>query len=987
MGRLYFRANDGVHGTELVITDGTVTSLWDLNTGPSDSNPGNFTVVGDKVFFTAFTAGTGTEVFVIDGTGQPRAIDLLPGPASSTPTLLTAFGNKLAYVATDGTRGIELVVTDGTTTSVWDINAGPDGSSPANLLVAGGNLFLTAVTPGTGFEVFVTDGNSPPRAIDVLPGVNSSTPAQLTVFGNKLAYVASDGTHGIELVVTDGITTSIWDINAASASSSPANLLVAGDNLFLTAFTPGTGTEVFVTDGTGPPRVIDVLPGSVSSGPDTFTVFGSRLAYVATDGARGAELVLTDGTTTNVWDINTGPVGSSPSNLVVAGNRLFFTAFTAGTGTEVFVTDGISQPRAIDVRPGALSSAPNLLTAFGDRLAFVADDGTRGAEIVVTDGTTTNVLDVGTGPGSSLPSALTPIGTQLFFTASTAGTGTEVFVTDGTGQPRAIDILPGALSSLPNLLTAVPAQATYSIAATGASKAEGAAGTTPLTFTVSRTGDLLGAATLTYTVAGSGARPADAADFTTPLGGTVSFAAGETSRLITLGARGDTVIEPDEGFAVTIAGSPVTKIAQAAASGLIFNDDFPPSYAIDATDAFRAEGSSRTTSFTFLVSRLGASLPADTLTYLVIGSGAHPADATDFTTLPSGTVSFAAGETSSLITIGVRGDDVVESPEGFTMVLQGSASATAVRPTATGTILNDDRPVAGPGQLGLLGTHDQYAVHLTGSGRSVVTDLVTGRDGVQDGSSNTFLFSDGTGVPDPTGTGAQVYRLYQAAFDRVADLAGQTYWTRSIDVDHQSLDSVAENFTRSAEFLSQYGNLSNGQVVHQYYRNVLGREGESTGVDYWTAQLDAGASRGKVLLGFSESIENIRNTVGVAGDADYGEAYRLYAAAFARMPDQPGLDYWTQSLAGGATPLEVARNFTLSREFHAIYDGASKAAIVDKLYLNVLGRPAEAEGRAYWTAELNRGTPVENVLLGFADSDENRAHTAAQTHDGWVFIG
>ena len=114
------------------------------------------------------------------------------------------------------------------------------------------------------------------------------------------------------------------------------------------------------------------------------------------------------------------------------------------------------------------------------------------------------------------------------------------------------------------------------IAAAAASKAEGNTGRTPFTFTVTRSGDTTGASSATYTVSGSGANAANAADFTggaLPTG-PVSFAAGETSKLVTINVAGDTTAEANEGFTVTLsAPSAGTTIATAAATGTIINDD------------------------------------------------------------------------------------------------------------------------------------------------------------------------------------------------------------------------------------------------------------------------------------------------------------------------------------------------------------------------------------------------------------------------------
>jgi len=136
----------------------------------------------------------------------------------------------------------------------------------------------------------------------------------------------------------------------------------------------------------------------------------------------------------------------------------------------------------------------------------------------------------------------------------------------------------------------VIAPATLSIAATSASKAEGNSGSTPFTFTVTRSGNTAIASSANWAVTGSGANAASAADFTgnaLPTG-TVSFAAGETSKIITVNVAGDTTVEPDEGFTVTLSGAAAnTTLTTATASGTILNDDTSSSNVLTTgTDTF-----------------------------------------------------------------------------------------------------------------------------------------------------------------------------------------------------------------------------------------------------------------------------------------------------------------------------------------------------------------------------------------------------------------
>ncbi len=291
-----------------------------------------------------------------------------------------------------------------------------------------------------------------------------------------------------------------------------------------------------------------------------------------------------------------------------------------------------------------------------------------------------------------------------------------------------------------------PTLPTLAIAAADASKAEGNSGTTAFTFTVTRSGDLGGASTVAYAVTGSGASPADAADFGGALpGGTVSFAANEASKTVTVNVAGDTTVEPDEGFTVTLANPSNATLTTATASGTIQNDDVPPppTLAIAATDAVKAEGNSGTTAFTFTVTRSGDLGGASTVAYAVTGSGASPADAADFGgALPGGTVSFAANEASKTVTVNVAGDTTVEPDEGFTVTLANPSNATLTTATASGTIQNDDVPP--PPTLAIAATD---AVQAEGdSGSTAFTFTVTRSDGDLSVASTVAYAVTGSGA-------------------------------------------------------------------------------------------------------------------------------------------------------------------------------------------------------------------------------------------------
>ena len=97
--------------------------------------------------------------------------------------------------------------------------------------------------------------------------------------------------------------------------------------------------------------------------------------------------------------------------------------------------------------------------------------------------------------------------------------------------------------------------------------------------------------------------------------------------------------------------------------------------------------------------------------------------------------------------------------------------------------------------------------------------------------------------PGFNGGQANMLRLYRAFFDREPDPEGAVYWLETAR-SGASLDVIAASFAESIEFTSRYGATSNEQFLDIVYRNVLGRDYDRAGFQYWLAKLSSGLSRG-----------------------------------------------------------------------------------------------------------------------------------------------
>lgn len=111
----------------------------------------------------------------------------------------------------------------------------------------------------------------------------------------------------------------------------------------------------------------------------------------------------------------------------------------------------------------------------------------------------------------------------------------------------------------------------------------------------------------------------------------------------------------------------------------------------------------------------------------------------------------------------------------------------------------------------------------------------------------------------------QVYRLYQAAFDRTPDKGGLSYWISQY-VAGKDLATISAGFTYSQEFMALYPVGDTSAFLYGLYDNVLGRTPDAGGLAHWQAEMQKGVSAAEVLLAFSESTENRINLASIIED-------------------------------------------------------------------------------------------------------------------------
>ena len=206
---------------------------------------------------------------------------------------------------------------------------------------------------------------------------------------------------------------------------------------------------------------------------------------------------------------------------------------------------------------------------------------------------------------------------------------------------------------------------------------------------------------------------------------------------------------------------------------------------LSVADTTATEGDVGTTQLTFTVTRAGGTSGTVTVDYVLNAGATNPANGEDTLPLPTGTLTFADGETEQTITVEVRGDLAIEPDETIVLNLVGATGgATVSDGSATGTILNDDVAITSIGAI-------QGAGHVSAFvGQQVrTTGVVTAVD------TNGFYLQD----PDGDGNAATSDAVFVFTGSRPTVTAG----------DAVNLTGTVSEFAAGG---ASAGNLSTTQI-------------------------------------------------------------------------------------------------------------------------------------------------------------------------------
>jgi Ca2+-binding RTX toxin-like protein len=217
------------------------------------------------------------------------------------------------------------------------------------------------------------------------------------------------------------------------------------------------------------------------------------------------------------------------------------------------------------------------------------------------------------------------------------------------------------------------------------------------------------------------------------------IAAGETSTTIEFTIAGDLLPEVDEFFFVHLSNIDGAVGDDTEGKVTILNDDDLYGLSLTPAETRHSEGDAGRIDYVFTLSSDRAVAEDVTVDFAVTGA----VDAADFGgTLPQGSATIAAGETSTSIVISVTGDTDIEPDEMFRLVLSNaSANARIDIAAARATILNDDDDETPPVIETILGTGGADRIVGTSASEKILAG--GGADVVHSGGGNDELHGGG----------------------------------------------------------------------------------------------------------------------------------------------------------------------------------------------------------------------------------------------------
>ena len=418
--KLIFSADDGIHGREGWLTDGTTSGTIRRTENTVNFIDTLYTVGGNGLFKTngteinyifanlgfnrvsRVTEVNGTWFFVAnidaynleelwksDGTEAGTVVVKKFRPNSvndsyTTNLIASPDGTELFFTANNGS-GFALWKSDGTTTGTVIVKyfTKTPQNRFGNFINYNDETYFTAYDPKGREGFWKTDGTEAGTTLVYQNlGFGSISQNQIIVYKDKIYFGANNSSeYGNELWVSDGTTGGtnlFYETNPGASEGFPGSFKIVNDLLVFLANTDLNGNELWVTNGSesGTYMLKDVHPGTDSGflGGDDIKKL-NKFFFTGFDGKQRM-LWETDGTTVGtipLYDISESDLDMT-SSFGYINNTLIFLKETIANGKELWSfnatlsVDVVQNKNKISVYPNPVSNILTIEYPFSDNL-------------------------------------------------------------------------------------------------------------------------------------------------------------------------------------------------------------------------------------------------------------------------------------------------------------------------------------------------------------------------------------------------------------------------------------------------------------------------------------------------------------------------------------------------------------------------------------------------------------------------------------------
>ncbi|MEA2204292.1 MAG: hypothetical protein QOE77_1068 [Blastocatellia bacterium] len=698
----------------------------------------------------------------------------------------------------------------------------------------------------------------------------------------------------------------------------------------------------------------------------------------------------------------------------VSGTLVFADGETSKTFTVPVVNDGVTEPdETFRLILGGITNLENLGNPNPATVTLQAN--TTPLYVIVNPTTPLDTIDVVEG-NSGTTNAIVTVGlssatgrTVTADYATTSGTatsgvdftpvsGTLTFAPGVTRQSFSFPIIGDTLNELnetvPIVLSNVTNASTFQdafvriinddplpgLSINDVSVTEGNSGTSTLNFTVSLLPVSGRTVRVNYATANSTATATS--DFV-GTSGQLTFNAGETSKTVAVTINGDTTVEGDETFFVDLTTPVAASITRSRGTGTITNDDGATSVSFSTANYSKSEGGGSTN---ITVTRTGDISGASSVEFRTGGNSFVACDVLgglavqncDFV-VSAGTLTFAAGQASRTFPVMIYDDAYVEGNETLSLTLMNPVGAT-LGSLSTASLMILDNDSAGAPSIAA-----KTFVATLSSGQEVPPTGTNGKggglvqlDALETGAKVGLLFSNLSSaemdahIHGPAAPGANapiLFPLPAGTFNGFGiSPTAQQVGDLKANLDYMNVHS--SNFT-GGEIRGQllWNPLNEAQYfVQQHYFDFLGRLPDQGGLDYWTNELNVCGT----------DVQCLRDrSVGVSNAFFYEDEYQqtasyvflLYRASFGNTQPFPNPD--------PANPTEankLPRYLSFVRDRAQVVGGSGLAASQLALANNFVQRP---EFVTKYPSSLSTGAQFVDAVLANIQSADGASFAAA----------